>query len=164
MKKGKLKKYNACSKEDKEPEADDSTYINTTLDFEIRNKEKKDLLSGENSLTYDDIDVVYYQKGKEKVYDNPLALDGRKGYVILRYWDGKYLDTKYVHLYLNEPSKRSENIAYTYLRISGRPELYTFKVEYKTGEDYVEVQKVYLNGVLFWPTETGSIPVITIPD
>lgn len=155
---GLIPSENDTTKETK----DDSTYVDATLDFEIRDKNGKDLLSDEGGLSYDDIDVIYFHKGKEKIYDNPLALEGRKGYVICRDWDGKYLKTKYIHLYLTEPSKSSQKVAYTYLRIAGSKKLYTFKVEYDNGTDYRAKQKVYLDDVLFWPVQTGNTPVMVM--
>ena len=153
-----------CDKNHEELEQDDSTYVDATLDFEIRDENGKDLLSGDDGLSYDDIDVIYYQKGKEKIYDNPLALEGRKRYVICQDWNEKYLQTKYIHLYLFEPLKSSSKVAYTYLRISGSKKLYTFKVEYDEDTNYRAKQKVYLDNVLFWSTQTKNTPIMTIKD
>lgn len=57
-------------------------------------------------------------------------------------WNGSYLDTKYIHLYLTEPSKPSKKVAYTYWRIAGQKKIYTFKVEYENGPNYRAKQKV----------------------
>lgn len=56
-----------------------NTNVESFIDFKLQDSNGNNLLSGEttSSLSYADIDVIYFDNNIEKVYNNPL-LDASK--------------------------------------------------------------------------------------
>jgi len=156
----------SCNKDDNNMnESQYSVNIESFIDFKVQDSDGNNLLYSEaiDDYTYDNIAVVYFEKGKEKVYNNPL-LDASKGYLIMG-----NADDKYIRLYLNlSIDKNNESL--TYLRIDHN-DLDTIKSSFiiSSGEngDYggssTSVHKVWYNGILILDKEAGiptELPVI----
>jgi len=156
----------SCNKDDsKLSDAQYNVNIESFIDFKLQDSNGNNLLSENttNYLTYESIDVIFFENGKEKVYNNPL-LDASKGYLILG--DGA---DKYIRLYLSlQIDKNNESL--TYLRIE-KSDLDTLKSSFITssgksgnyGGGSTSVQNVWYNGNLILDKAAGiasELPII----
>ncbi len=160
-----------CNKENdmSEKQLQYSSNIESFVDFKILDSKSNNLLSDDvsNHLTSSDIDLVYYENGKEKVYFNSL-MDASKGYLIF----GKD-STTYIRLFLNKPDTKNESV--TYLRIGKNNVLDTFKAKYEvasnenTNGSYIGkniiVLKVWCNNTLLYDKDVlinnlSNLPVV----
>lgn len=175
----------ACHKEPKEvPEEFDfdkepaGTYFQGVINFRIQNQEGKDLLWGENRVPDEQIQVLYRENGKKKVYfrKNVIA-PWVHGFVVHRLREGdEWLDNGYLELYLIVPDipKKLENntliqlVSYTYLRLGkGKQQReITLKAEWDYCRDkglvLFKVRKVYIDNKLFWYDDMYPYPVLTV--
>lgn len=140
-------------------------YIESNLDFKVYDIKGNNLLSNRamNYLTYDNIDVIYFYKGKEIVYNKPLLTDS-KGYSIQKDNSGD----EFICLYLALPvGNSSESISY--LRFN-HTDLDTIKASFKLAsglnESYkgsLSLEKVWYNGNLILDKTAGissELPII----
>lgn len=143
-----------CSKDDdKEDDIKFGSVLEDDIGFKLQDSNGNDLLSEKtaNYLTYDDIDVVYFEKGKEKIYNKPLS-DYPKGYTIVHVGEDNYIS---LELSL-ELDKNNESL--TYLRINNG-ELDTIKTlfvhffptkPYYFMDSSTRLDKVWYNGTLIY--------------
>jgi hypothetical protein len=141
-----------------------NTNVESFIDFKLQDSNGNNLLSGEttSSLSYADIDVIYFDNNIEKVYNNPL-LDASKGYLIMN--EGT---NAYIRLYLNLP-KNNETESLTYIKIKNS-DIDTLKSlfsilsgpEGNYGGSSISVQKVWYNENLVLDKTVGVLTELPI--
>ncbi|MDD3645569.1 MAG: hypothetical protein PHR19_08595 [Bacteroidales bacterium] len=151
----------SCNKDNESPY---NTNVESFIDFKLQDSNGNNLLSGEttNSLSYADIDVIYFDNNIEKVYNNPL-LDALKGYLIMN--EGT---NAYIRLYLNLP-KNNETESLTYIKIKNS-DIDTLKSlfsilsgpEGNYGGGSISVQKVWYNENLVLDKTVGVLTELPI--
>ena len=168
----------SCSKEN---EMKKQTYfqdnIDASVEFKLFNSEGNNLLSNSTThhLTDSDIDWVYFEKGKEKVYYNPLMASS-KNYSIKNTGIESYISLGLINqdsIFETFEINTSNFETTTYLRIGKNNPLDTIKATYKAikntndgsfggGGTYVTKQKVWFNKTLIYDKEAelDALPII----
>lgn len=138
----------ACNKENAEIDTSkDYMYIDNKLDLIIDDTNGVNILN--TILGYNDIDIVSFENGKEKIFYNPM-LDASKGYFI-----NEFNSNYYLRLFLNLPKEGSKE-SFTYMRIK-QGSIKEFKSEFEVnkvetgidGGSSIVLKRVWLNNTLF---------------
>jgi len=138
----------SCEKKQDELSAQtlNGAYRSGSVSFGLSDKNGNDLLSENTNGNYklDDIDWVYYDNNKLKIFSNPL-LDNPKNLKIFH--DN---DKNYIWLYLREPTE-AETETYTYIRY-GSTDIDTIKAVFEIKKDvgYCAILNVWYNGALIF--------------
>ncbi len=132
-------------------------YRSGSISFGLSDNSGNDLLSENTNGSYklDDIDWIYYDNEKLKIFNNPL-LDNPKNLKIVH-----ENDKNYIWLYLREPTE-TETETNTYIRY-GSADVDTIKAvfEIKKEVSYCAILKVWYNGnLIFEKDKTNEFKTI----